>query len=73
MTLKDCDLDKTYIVQEINMDNKYNFNKICSLGILPGAEIRVIRKNPLILFKISNTTFAIDFRLAEHIYVKDNK
>jgi len=45
MTLKDCELNKTYIVEGINMDNKYNFNKICSLGILPGAEITVIRKN----------------------------
>jgi len=28
MTLKDCELNKTYIVEGINMDNKYNFNKI---------------------------------------------
>lgn len=73
MTLKDCELNKTYIVQDINMDNKYHFNKICSLGILPGAEITVIRKTPLILFKISHATFAIDLSLAAHIYVKNNK
>jgi Fe2+ transport system protein FeoA len=70
MTLKDCELNKTYIVEGINMDNKYNFNKICSLGILPGAEITVIRKKPIILFKISNAVFGIDATLANNIYVK---
>lgn len=70
MTLKDCELNKTYIVEGINMENKHNFNKICSLGILPGAEITIIRKNPIILFKISNSTFGIDSTLANNIYVK---
>jgi Fe2+ transport system protein FeoA len=70
MTLKDCELNKTYIVEGINMDNKNNFNKICSLGILPGAELTVIRKKPIILFTISHSTFGIDTTLANNIYVK---
>lgn len=70
MTLKDCELNKTYIVEGINMENRYNFNKICSLGILPGAEITVIRKKPIILFNISHSTFGIDTTLAENIYIK---
>jgi Fe2+ transport system protein FeoA len=70
MTLKDCELNKTYIIEGINMENKNNFNKICSLGILPGAEITVIRKNPIILFKISQSIFGIDSNLSNSIYVK---
>ncbi|MDY6820892.1 MAG: FeoA family protein [Deferribacterota bacterium] len=71
MTLNECKTNKIYIIDAIDANNENNFKKICSLGLLPGIEIAIVKTKPLIVFRLSNTLFAIDKYLARHIYVKE--
>jgi Fe2+ transport system protein FeoA len=44
--------------------------KVLSLGIYPGDTLLVIRKKPLIVFRIGASQFTFDHRLASGIYVE---
>ncbi|MGA1846250.1 FeoA family protein [Deferribacter abyssi] len=71
MKLKDAKINKGYIVVEINKKDKDAFKKICSLGILPGLNIKVIQKTPMIIFEVFHSRFAIDNELADNIHIKE--
>lgn len=51
------------------MDDR-QVQKLVAMGILPGAEIKVIRNFPSYVFQIGYSQFAVDRRLAEVIYVR---
>lgn len=51
------------------MDNR-QVQKLVAMGILPGAEIRVIRNFPSYVFQVGYSQFAVDRPLAEVIYVR---
>ena len=44
--------------------------KLVAMGILPGAEIKVIRNFPSYVFQVGYSQFAVDRSLAEVIYVR---
>ncbi|UCE50273.1 MAG: FeoA domain-containing protein [Phycisphaerales bacterium] len=51
------------------MDNR-QVQKLVAMGILPGAEIKVIRNFPSYVFQVGYSQFAVDRPLAEVIYVR---
>lgn len=46
------------------------FQKLITMGVLPGAPIKLIQKSPSYVFKVRQTQFAVDKELAESIYVR---
>ena len=44
--------------------------KMLSLGLVPGARVRVERHQPAVVFWLGRTQFAIDAAMAESIHVR---
>ena len=44
--------------------------RLSSIGIIPGAAVRLLQKSPSVVLQIDETTIAIDSDLAREIYVK---
>ena len=44
--------------------------KLASMGILPGARLRLIRRSPAYVFRIDYSEFAVDRELAQYIRVQ---
>ncbi len=53
-------------------DNR-QVQKLVAMGILPGANIKVIRQFPSYVFQVGYSQFAVDRPLAEVIYVRWNE
>ena len=53
-----------------DIPNEEILRKVLSLGIYPGDTLLVIRKKPLIVFRIGASQFTFDHRLASGIYVE---
>jgi len=53
-------------------DNR-QVQKLLAMGILPGANIKVIRQFPSYVFQVGYSQFAVDRPLAEVIYVRWNE
>jgi len=51
------------------MDDR-QVQKLVAMGILPGAEVKVIRNFPSCVFQVGYSQFAVDRPLAEVIYVR---
>ena len=45
-------------------------NKIMAMGILPGSEIALIRRNPTHIFQVGYSQFAVDSEMAGGIFVR---
>lgn len=44
--------------------------KLASMGILPGAQLRLVRRSPAYVFRIDYAEFAVDRELAQYIRVQ---
>ena len=53
-------------------DNR-KVQKLVAMGILPGVDIKVIRRSPSYVFQVGFSQFAVDRPLAEVIYVRWNE
>ncbi len=53
-------------------DNR-QVQKLLAMGVLPGANIKVIRQFPSYVFQVGYSQFAVDRHLAEVIYVRWNE
>jgi len=43
--------------------------RLAAMGVLPGAELRVVQRYPACIFRIGHSEFAIDERMATHVRV----
>lgn len=43
---------------------------LASFGLIPGTEVRIVRRRPALVLEIDGTTLAVDPEVAERIYVK---
>ena len=43
--------------------------KLAAMGVLPGAELRVVQCYPACIFRIGHAEFAVDERMAAHVRV----
>jgi DtxR family Mn-dependent transcriptional regulator len=44
--------------------------RLMSLGIMPGARVRLLQKNPSVVMKVDETTVALEAEIAKEIYIK---
>ena len=57
-------------VAYIHSLNEKKIQKLISMGVLPGLEIKLKQKHPSIVFDVGYSEFAIDEEMAKDIYVK---
>lgn len=43
--------------------------KLAAMGVLPGADLRVIQRYPAYVFRIGHAEFAVDEEMARHVRV----
>lgn len=43
--------------------------KLAAMGVLPGAELRVVQRYPACVFRIGHSEFAVDDDMARHVRV----
>ncbi len=53
-----------------DIPNEEILRKVLSLGIYPGDSLLVLRKKPMIVFRIGASQFTFDHRLASGIFVE---
>ncbi|MEF3255685.1 MAG: ferrous iron transport protein A [Deferribacterales bacterium] len=70
MKLLDCKEDNVYIVESLEQTDKDALNKISAMGILPGTEVILLQKKPMLVFQVYNSRFAIDDYLGGMINVR---
>jgi DtxR family Mn-dependent transcriptional regulator len=46
------------------------FQKLITMGVLPGAPIKLLQRSPSYVFEVRHTQFAVDMELAESIYIR---
>jgi DtxR family Mn-dependent transcriptional regulator len=44
--------------------------RLLSLGIMPGAGVKLVQKNPSVVVKVDETTIAMETEIAKEIYIK---
>ena len=47
--------------------------KLSSLGVMPGAEVTLVQRNPAVVLKIGETTIALDGEVADAILVESTE
>ena len=57
-------------VAYIHSLNEKKIQKLISMGVLPGLEIKLKQKQPSIVFNIGYSEFAVDEEMAKDIYIK---
>jgi DtxR family Mn-dependent transcriptional regulator len=57
-------------VAYIHSLNEKKIQKLISMGVLPGLEIKLKQKQPSIVFKVGYSEFAVDEDMAKDIYIK---
>jgi Fe2+ transport system protein FeoA len=60
------------VIARINTKDTKILKKLMSMGILPGMPVQVIQKTPSVVFKVGNTTLAVDKDIASNIEVDDS-
>lgn len=73
MALSECEAGEKGKVAYLKTDNAGVLNKLMAMGILPGLSIRLMRRRPAYLFKVGESQFAVDKKLAEKIIVRLSK
>jgi Fe2+ transport system protein FeoA len=43
--------------------------KLAAMGVLPGAELRMVQRSPAFVFRIGHAEFAVDRDMARHVRV----
>lgn len=68
--LTNIELHKDRLITDISISDDELFERIISMGIVPGEKIKMINKIPDgVIVKIENKKFAIDKQIAKHIKV----
>ena len=47
-----------------------SLERIATMGVMPGAEARLVQKRPTVILEVGHTTLAIDSEIAASIYVR---
>ena len=64
---------ETAVVYDIDRDDISVLKKILMMGLIPGVNIKLIRRFPSYLYEIYNSRFVIDKELASKITVELDK
>jgi DtxR family Mn-dependent transcriptional regulator len=56
----------------LSTEDEKKMQKLMSMGVLPGSDLRITRTFPSYIFKVGHSEFAVDTELARDIYVRKN-
>lgn len=71
MLLRECELNKPYIIQSIkSIKNNYQL-QLFSRGFVSGMKIQVLSKGNIMIVKVLNTTYGLNADIYNNIFVKD--
>lgn len=68
--LSQLDLNISAVITSIDTKDQDTLKKLMALGVLPGVNIKLLRKYPSYLFEAGNTRIAADEKIASSIWVK---
>ncbi len=54
----------------IGTDDRRRLEQLSSLGIVPGAALRILQNRLAAVVRVGETEVAIDFDVARHIYIR---
>lgn len=57
----------------IKMDNPGRLEKLMAMGVLPGGNIKLLRRSPSFVFECGFSQFAVDESIAADVYVRLNQ
>ena len=60
------------VIKEIQTNDASKLQKLMSFGLLPGAEVKIIKKYPAIVIEEGFTQIAVDDNIAEYIIIEKN-
>ncbi|MDA8235922.1 FeoA family protein [Desulfotomaculum nigrificans] len=69
MLLLDAEVGKGGTITGIHTKDDNILKKIMAMGVLPGMPVKVIQKSPSVVFKVGNTTLAVDHNIAQCIEI----
>ncbi len=70
MPLSECQAGESGKVAYVRAKNSSVLNKLTAMGVLPGLTIRTLARTPSFLMQLGESQFAIDSKLASHIYIR---
>jgi DtxR family Mn-dependent transcriptional regulator len=70
LRLTEASLGATVRIVFITPRSKRRLEKLSSLGIVPGSQLRLLQRNPSFVLEIGQTTVAVDRDITDEIYVK---
>ena len=65
--LSECKKNEKGEIAYIRVSNENDMNKLTAMGLLPGMNIRLLRKTPSYLFQMGESQFAVDKKLERDI------
>jgi DtxR family transcriptional regulator, Mn-dependent transcriptional regulator len=68
--LNDFEAGKSARIVFITPTEVSRIGRLSSIGVIPGAVVRLLQKSPSVVLQIDETTLAIDSDLAKEIFVK---
>lgn len=75
MKLNEALIGRTYIVTSVEMVDKVYNSRIGQLGLVPGAEIQLVRKAPIfkdpLLFNLGESQIALTGEEASHVHIEE--
>lgn len=57
-------------VAYLHTHDRESLQKLMAIGVLPGSEIVLLQRFPILVFQMGKSQFAIDSALADHVYVR---
>lgn len=54
----------------LSTDDEKKMQKLMSMGVLPGSDLRIVRTYPTYIFKVGHSEFAVDTEMAREIFVR---
>lgn len=70
-TLADKKAGETVQVMRITAQERRYLQKLITFGLLPGATVKIIRRQPVLIVAVDNTVVALDSKMAGFIQVVD--
>lgn len=71
MLLKDCQINKSYIIQYIkNMRDNYHLH-LFPRGFIPGNTIQVLSKGNIMIVKVLNSKYGINSEIYNNVFVEE--
>ncbi|HET9480649.1 MAG TPA: metal-dependent transcriptional regulator [Candidatus Polarisedimenticolia bacterium] len=70
--LSDLGIGEAGRIVFIAPSSRGSLERVASLGVVPGKEIRLVQRKPAVVFESGCTTIAVDREIAEEIFVRRN-